>query len=98
MTEVLLNVAYFAGTMETNSSHEESAPALGAFYVLKDKVLETLFDQVKLSNGLAWSADETKLYYNDSLLFRIDCFDYDAKNVKLSTRPNSYIYVAQIGT
>ena len=71
--------------MEINISLSNfDAPGKSAFYAFKKDGPEKLFNDVKISNGLAWSADEKRMYYIDSLAFRIDGFDYDAENVKLS--------------
>ncbi|CAI5514840.1 unnamed protein product [Closterium sp. Naga37s-1] len=40
----------------------------------------------QLSNGLAWSADGTRLFFIDSALRTVDCFDFDAATAGISNR------------
>ena len=58
----------------------------GAFYRLKDGVLEELFGHCFCSNGLDWSRDGTKMFYCDTLLHKIEVFDFDRENHSLSGR------------
>lgn len=58
----------------------------GAFYILRDGVLTELFDKCGCSNGLDWSADETKMFYCDTPLRKIEVFDFDGENHKISNR------------
>lgn len=41
---------------------------------------------VRVSNGIAWSPDETLLYFNDTLSRGVDVFDYDTGSGSLSNR------------
>ena len=61
--------AYYLGTTDYEGN--------GAFYQLKQGVLTKLFGCVKCSNGLDWSLDGTKMYYVDSLLRKVELFDFD---------------------
>ena len=58
----------------------------GAFYRLKDGVLEELFGGCFCSNGLDWTTDGTKMFYCDTLLHKIEVFDFDKENHSLSGR------------
>ena len=58
----------------------------GAFYRLKDGVLEELFDRCGCSNGLDWSLDGKKMFYCDTPKQKIELFDFDAENHVLSNR------------
>ena len=69
---------FYLGTTDANGE--------GAFYRLKDGVLTELFDKCGCSNGLDWSADETKMFYCDTPLRKIEVFDFDAENHTLSNR------------
>lgn len=58
-----------------------------AFYRMDcDGTLTELFDGVGNSNGLAWSADGSRFYYNDTPTGRTDVFTYDQKNGRLFDR------------
>lgn len=69
---------FYVGTTDNNNE--------GAFYRLKDGVLEELFDRCGCSNGLDWSADETLMYYCDTPKQKIEVFDFDAEHHTLSGR------------
>ena len=58
----------------------------GAFYRLKDGVIEELFDGCGCSNGLDWSLDGKRMFYCDTPLQKIEVFDFDANTHSLSGR------------
>ena len=62
------------------------ADGMGAFYRLKDGVLEELFDGCGCSNGLDWSLDGTKMFYCDTPKQKIEVFDFDVQNHTLKNR------------
>ena len=50
----------------------------GSLYSLDvSGTVRRLLSPVDVSNGLGWSVDGRKLYYVDSLKYRVDAFDYD---------------------
>lgn len=51
-------------------------PGAGALYRY-DGRLERVLDGVTLSNGIGWTRDETRMYYIDSALQRVDVFDFE---------------------
>lgn len=69
---------FYLGTTDANGE--------GAFYRLKNGVLEELFDKCGCSNGLDWSLDGTKMFYCDTPLQKIEVFDFDPENHTLSNR------------
>ncbi|MCX7027387.1 MAG: SMP-30/gluconolactonase/LRE family protein [Spirochaetes bacterium] len=71
--------SFYAGTLAREGG--------GRFYRLNaDGRLETLFEGVRVSNGLDWSPDCGILYYCDTALRRIDAFDFDEDAGTLSNR------------
>lgn len=65
---------FWAGTMNISLD-----PMQGALYRLADRTnISKVIDNVTLSNGLAWSPDETSFYYIDTTTRQIDLFDFDA--------------------
>jgi len=58
----------------------------GAFYRLKNGVIEELFDGCGCSNGLDWSLDGKRMFYCDTPLQKIEIFDFDANTHSLSGR------------
>jgi sugar lactone lactonase YvrE len=64
---------FFAGTMA-----EDESPGAGALYLLAaDHQVTRLFAGVGISNGIGWSPDDQRMYYIDSLTYRVDVFDYE---------------------
>lgn len=65
--------AFYAGTM----AYDQSKGAATMFRLLPSHAVETVFDDVTISNGLAWSPDGTRAYYNDTPTGMIQVFDFD---------------------
>jgi len=64
---------FFAGTMA-----EDESPGAGALYLLAtDHRVTRLVTGVGISNGIGWSPDGRRMYYIDSLTYRVDVFDYE---------------------
>ena len=73
---------FLAGTM----AYDQTAGA-GSLYRLDPGLAVTkLLDGVTISNGLAWSADGTTMYYIDSPAQGIDAFHYDVETGRLANR------------
>ena len=70
--------AFYLGTV-----HGEGK---GAFYRLKDGVLTEVFGGCWCSNGLDWMADGKTMVYTDSLLYKVELFDFDKESGTLSNR------------
>lgn len=50
----------------------------GSLYLINSrKKVEKHQSKIGISNGLAWSLDKKRLYYIDSLKYRVDGYDYD---------------------
>lgn len=74
--------AFWAGTMAYSL-----AEGAGTLYRLApDGVVTPQVTGVTLSNGLAWSLDESTLYYVDTSPRRVYAFDFDAENGRLTNR------------
>jgi sugar lactone lactonase YvrE len=60
----------------------------GALYRLDpDGSVVVVLEGVTISNGLDWSPDGTRAYYNDTDTFRVDAFDYDRDAGLTGRRP-----------
>jgi len=73
---------FWAGTMEYSGADDR-----GALYRLDpDGAVTTQVEGVRISNGLAWSADHRTLYFIDSYAWSVDAFDVDPATGTLSRR------------
>ncbi|HTT88762.1 MAG TPA: SMP-30/gluconolactonase/LRE family protein [Acidimicrobiales bacterium] len=73
---------FLAGTM----AHAEDA-WLGSLYMLEqDGKVTVVLEEVGVSNGLAWSADETTFFYIDTKRNSVDAFDLDPETGAVSNR------------
>jgi sugar lactone lactonase YvrE len=73
---------FLVGTMD----RQEAQPN-GTLYMLSaDHSVASLVEKVSVSNGLAWTADNTTLYYIDTPTRRVDAFDVDPDIGTLSAR------------
>lgn len=64
------------GTMELNCKKEAGS----VYCIEKNELVEKKIEKVSISNGLAWSADNKRLYYTDSLTHEIWSFMYDGNS------------------
>jgi len=72
----------WAGTMGLDES-----PNVGSLYRLnRNHSVDKLFDQVSISNGMAWTADRSTFYYIDSPTRQIAAFDCDMEAGIVSNR------------
>ena len=76
----------WAGTMGMNE-----APNVGSLYRLNRNLsADKLFDQVSISNGMAWTSDHKIFYYIDSPTRRVDVFDCDMAGGSVSNRQTAF--------
>jgi len=66
------------GRFYCGSMAHDQRPGAGALYRLDpDGSVHLVLNHVTVSNGLDWSPDGSRVYYNDTATQRIDVFDYD---------------------
>ncbi len=66
----------------------DQRPGAGALYRLDpDGSVRVVLENVTVSNGLEWSPDGSRAYYNDTPTYRTDVFDYDADSGLTRRRP-----------
>lgn len=59
----------------------------GALYrVDPDLTVTRVVDEISVSNGIAWSPDETRMYYVDTIARGVDVFDYDIETGAATNR------------
>lgn len=74
---------FWAGTMGMSRPRQP----VGALYVLDiDRRIRQVIDQVSVSNGLAWAADQKTFYYIDTQRETVEAFDFEPGNGSLSNR------------
>jgi sugar lactone lactonase YvrE len=71
---------FWIGTMGLDQT-----PGAGALYRY-DGRLERVLDEVTLSNGIGWTRDDTRMYYIDSPVQRVDIFDFELASGRVDDR------------
>jgi len=68
---------FWAGTMDNNEQ-----AASGSLYCLDPDGMRVSrhLSGIRISNGLAWTADGARLYYIDSPTHKVQAFDFDLRN------------------
>jgi sugar lactone lactonase YvrE len=66
-----------AGRFVAGSMALDQRPGAGALWSYEGGRARRIVDHATISNGLAWSADATTMYYVDTPTRCIDAFDYD---------------------
>ncbi|MDX6300206.1 MAG: hypothetical protein QOF53_1420 [Nocardioidaceae bacterium] len=67
------------GRFYCGSMSYQQKPGAGTLYRLDpDRSVSVVLERVTLSNGLEWSPDGRRAYYNDTPTHRVSVFDYDA--------------------
>ncbi len=70
--------AFYLGTVSKDGT--------GAFYRLFHGELTEVFDGCYCSNGLDWTADQRTMVYTDSVLYKLELFDFDSRSGDISNR------------
>jgi sugar lactone lactonase YvrE len=82
------------GRFYCGSMAYDQRPGAGALYRLDpDGSVRVVLENVTISNGLEWSPDGSRAYYNDTPTQRIDVFDYDGESGLTGRRPFAEIPV-----
>lgn len=75
--------SFYAGSM----AYDETSGAASLFRLLPSGATEKVFGGVTISNGLAWSPDGTRAYYNDTPTGMIQVFDWAPEEGLSNPRP-----------
>jgi sugar lactone lactonase YvrE len=76
------------GRFYCGSTAYDQRPGAGALYRLDpDGSVHVVLENVTISNGLEWSPNSSRAYYNDTPTQRIDVFDYDSESGLTGRRP-----------
>jgi sugar lactone lactonase YvrE len=85
------------GRFYCGSMAYDQRPSAGALYRLDpDDSVHVVLENVTISNGLEWSPDGSRVYYNDTPTQRVDVFDYDGESGLTGRRPFAEI-PAEVG-
>jgi sugar lactone lactonase YvrE len=76
------------GRFYCGSMAYDQTPGAAALHRLDaDGSTHVVLEHVTISNGLEWSPDGSRTYYNDTDTHRVDVFDYDADHGLTNRRP-----------
>jgi sugar lactone lactonase YvrE len=88
----------FAGRFLAGSVSADSKLANGSLHCLRpDGSVGRLFGDVRLSNGIGWSADGRSMYFVDSLRGSLDRLDYDMASGTAHRRQSVAVIAEQDG-
>lgn len=73
---------FWAGSM----SYDSATPAAALHRLDHDGMVTNMLDGITISNGLAWSADATTMFYIDTPTRQIEAFSFDAAAGEISER------------
>jgi gluconolactonase len=77
----------WAGTMgeeRVNGQWSKEAAGKGSLYTFKNKTVTKQMGQIGISNGLTWNEKLKKMYYIDTFKMRVEEYDFDIENGKIS--------------
>jgi len=78
---------WFGSMSMTANQPEREFEITGSFYKMEaDGQVTKFFEGVGISNGLAWTADEKKMYYVDSTPQSVYSFDFDVEKGEITNR------------
>ncbi len=76
------------GRFYCGSMGHDRTPGAGRVYRLDpDGTVEVAIDSVTIANGLDWSPDGSRAYFNDTETYRVDVFDYEGEAGLSGRRP-----------
>jgi sugar lactone lactonase YvrE len=64
---------FYCGSM----AYDQAVGAASLYRLAPDGSVQVVLDRVTVSNGLEWSPDGSRAYYNDTATLAISMFDYD---------------------
>ncbi len=80
------------GRFYCGSMAYDKTPGAGALYRLDpDGSTRVVLERVTISNGIDWSPDGSRAYYNDTETYRVDVFDYDRDAGLTNRRPFAHV-------
>jgi sugar lactone lactonase YvrE len=74
---------FYCGSM----AYDQQRGAAALYRLDPDGTVDVVLEGVTVSNGLEWSPDGSRAYYNDTATHRVDVFDYDRESGLTGRRP-----------
>ena len=74
----------FPGTMGCESAPAAPERDKGKLFTLEKGKVRVAESPIQISNGLAWNADDTIMYYIDSIPRHVYAYDFDSTNGTIS--------------
>jgi sugar lactone lactonase YvrE len=74
---------FYCGSM----AYDQRPGAASLYRLDPDLAVRVVLEGVTVSNGLEWSPDGSRAYYNDTPTYRISVFDYDSETGLTGRRP-----------
>jgi sugar lactone lactonase YvrE len=74
---------FYCGSM----AYDQEVGAAALYRLDPDGAVHVVLERVTVSNGLDWSPDGSRAYYNDTATHRIDVFDYEPDSGLTGRRP-----------
>lgn len=87
------NGRLWVGTMD-----KDCTPKKANFFVFDGKNSQKVISEVSISNGVAWSLDNKKMYYQDTPLLTVSAFDFDIEKGTICNRKEVIHIPEDMGT
>jgi sugar lactone lactonase YvrE len=84
---------YWAGTMNLDLS----SPTAALYLLGLDKSVKKVLDGLSISNGIAWSLDNSKMYLIDTPLLKVFQFDFDSATGEIRNRKACVDFASEKG-
>lgn len=76
----------WAGTMRRDAALDKYVPEVNNFYCFSKGKLTLKVPNISLSNGIAWTADNQTMFYNDSIPGKTYVFNFDLNTGDIGNR------------
>lgn len=73
---------FYCGSM----AYDQKKGAGKLYQLDANRTVETVLENVTVSNGIEWSPDNSRVYYNDTATFQISVFDYNFEKGLINQR------------
>ena len=97
---LIRRLKHFSGTIGMDTPDPSDLPKeIGSLYSFElDGSIRKHKDNVSLSNGLAWTADNKTMYYTDSIPRKVMAYDFDLATGTMSKFHYTFLRMSYTGT